>query len=120
MNISAILLICGLLIVAVLLLFVPTPRSWRKASIPVDHHPARPIFRDDDRYWSGGLLYNNPDDPDLFVSKRFGIGWTLNFGHPQSKLVIIGTLLFPLILTLLGVLLTGSLHPNGCHPSGCN
>ena len=31
-----------------------------------------------------GIFYSNPDDPALFVPKRFGIGYTLNFGNPWS------------------------------------
>ncbi|QPC45548.1 DUF1648 domain-containing protein [Mangrovibacillus cuniculi] len=37
---------------------------------------------DDDRYWKGGLIYFNSEDPSIFVEKRFGIGFTLNFAHP--------------------------------------
>lgn len=35
---------------------------------------------DDDRYWRGGVIYINRDDPAVFVPKRFGIGWTVNLG----------------------------------------
>jgi uncharacterized membrane protein len=38
--------------------------------------------RTPDKYWKLGLIYVNRDDPALFVEKRFGIGYTLNFGHP--------------------------------------
>jgi len=44
-----------------------------------------------DRFWKLGLFYSNGDDPALFVEKRFGIGYTINFGHPGAWLVI-GTL----------------------------
>jgi hypothetical protein len=37
-----------------------------------------------DSSWTWGLLYNNPDDPALFVPKRFGIGFTVNFGHSSA------------------------------------
>jgi Predicted membrane protein len=62
--------------------FYSQPRQYIKG------RPTSVVFRDDDRYWSGGILYNNPDDPDLFVPKRYGLGWTVNIGHPQGKLVI--------------------------------
>jgi uncharacterized membrane protein len=106
-----VLLIGGLLIAAVLVLFLPTQRSRSKADTPA-------IFRDDDRYWYGGVFYGNPDDPDLFVPKRSGLGWTMNFGHPQAKLVLIAMLLLPLVLLILTVLISGT-APIGCHPSGC-
>jgi len=44
-----------------------------------------------DRYWKLGLFYVNGEDPALMVEKRFGIGYTINFGHPGAWLVI-GTL----------------------------
>lgn len=46
------------------------------------------VARDDDRYWRGGLLYVNRDDPALLVPKRFGIGITLNVGNPRSWLLL--------------------------------
>ncbi|MCL6600082.1 MAG: DUF5808 domain-containing protein [Alicyclobacillus macrosporangiidus] len=53
----------------------------------------RVVHRDDDRFWKGGVLYFNRDDPALLVPKRFGIGWTLNFAHPGAWLLIIALLL---------------------------
>ncbi|MFI5609261.1 DUF1648 domain-containing protein [Amycolatopsis sp. NPDC051903] len=42
------------------------------------------VERDDDRFWKGGLVYVNRADRAVFVPKRFGIGWTLNFGNPVA------------------------------------
>lgn len=76
-------------------------------------------YRDDQRNWLGGLIYNNPDDPNLFVPKRFGLGWTVNFGHPQGKMLTIGLLLLIVVLVVAGPLLhPGSWGPTGYHPSG--
>lgn len=52
---------------------------------------------DDDRYWKGGLLYFNKEDPSLFVEKRFGIGWTMNFAKPINYII----LFVPILLILL-------------------
>jgi uncharacterized membrane protein len=38
--------------------------------------------RTPDKSWKLGLIYINRSDPALFVEKRFGLGYTLNFGHP--------------------------------------
>ena len=114
-----VLLIGGLLIVLVLILFLPTRASRRKADTPADRDLTSAIFRDEDRYWYGGFFYNNPDDPAVFVPKRYGLGWTVNFGNPRGKLLLIGTLLLPLGVALLGVLFPGLIQPHGCHPSGC-
>jgi uncharacterized membrane protein len=40
--------------------------------------------RTPDQYWKLGLFYINRNDPALFVESRFGIGYTLNFGHPGA------------------------------------
>ena len=112
------LLIWGLLIALILVLFWHPQRSQRKANTPADRQPTSAMFRDDDRYWSGGIFYSNPDDPALFVEKRYDLGWTLNFGHPQAKLVLIGLLFGTLVLSILPVLISGT-APIRCHPSGC-
>lgn len=44
--------------------------------------------RDEDKYWIAGLIYFNKEDPSLFVEKRFGIGWGLNYGKFEAYLVI--------------------------------
>ena len=38
--------------------------------------------------WKAGIFYSNRDDPALFVPKRFGIGYTLNFGNSWSWAVL--------------------------------
>ncbi|MGO2933934.1 DUF5808 domain-containing protein [Microbacterium sp.] len=43
---------------------------------------------DNDRYWHGGLLYLNPNDPAWFVSRRVGIGWAINFGNPAMVITL--------------------------------
>lgn len=52
------------------------------------------IAVDEDKYWKGGMFYMNKNDPSIMVEKRFGVGWTLNFAHPISWIV----LLVPLLL----------------------
>ena len=124
MNISwpAFLVICGALIVIVLVLVLPIPRLRRKASTFYDRPPTPDVFRDDDRYWYGGFLYNNPEDPAMFVPRRFGLGWSLNFGHPQAKWFLISILVVMLLMVVgvpLLVALLGGGHPIGCHTFGC-
>jgi uncharacterized membrane protein len=43
---------------------------------------------DEDSNWIGGLLYFNRNDPSIFVEKRFGVGWTINFSNPIGYLII--------------------------------
>ena len=114
------LLIWGLLLAIILVLFWHPKPSWTQTSTSTDRERTNTVFRDDDRYWYAGFFYYNPDDPALFVPKRFGFGWTVNFGHPQGKLVLIAMLLLLLVFgVLLPVLLSG-LAPMGCHSFGCS
>ncbi|HJV48108.1 MAG TPA: DUF5808 domain-containing protein [Geothrix sp.] len=50
---------------------------------------------DPDRLYRWGLFYVNPADPRIWVPKRFGIGWTLNFGHGLSWFFLSLMLLIP-------------------------
>ncbi|MGM0753871.1 MAG: DUF1648 domain-containing protein [Bacillota bacterium] len=67
----------------------------------IDEASGEMINADDDQYWKGGLIYFNPNDPSIFVEKRFGVGWTLNFARPLGYIILIGPLLVILIITLI-------------------
>lgn len=72
------------------------------APAPAPIHAPAPA--DDDRYWWGGLVYVNRDDPSFLVSKRFGVGWTVNFGHPLGWLfaaLVLGSIAVAVALPLL-------------------
>lgn len=43
--------------------------------------PAPKGDRTPDACWKWGLLYVNPADPSILIEKRFGVGYTLNFGN---------------------------------------
>lgn len=57
--------------------------------------------RPPDGAWNG-MFYSKKNDRALFVPKRFGIGYTLNFGNPWAW-VVVGVILAgvaaPVILT---------------------
>jgi uncharacterized membrane protein len=55
--------------------------------------PEHKIDRYDDNYWKFGLIYFNPQDPIIFLERRFGIGWTINFGNIKAVSILIGTLI---------------------------
>jgi uncharacterized membrane protein len=54
-----------------------------------------------DSRWIGGMFYFNREDTALFVEKRFGLGYTLNFGHPISWVVLGFIILVPLVSIFL-------------------
>jgi hypothetical protein len=47
-----------------------------------------------DKCWKWRIFYVNRDDPKIFVPKRYGIGYTLNFGNRWSwgvvALILVG------------------------------
>lgn len=58
--------------------------------------------RPPDEEWKGGVFYSNPRDRALLVPKRFGIGYTLNFGNPWAWALLALILMMaaaPLVLT---------------------
>lgn len=64
---------------------------------------------DDDRKWVWGIFYYNREDPSILIGRRFGVGWTFNFGNPRSWIVVglIATIVIALITSLLLHLLPG-------------
>ncbi|PKG22645.1 DUF1648 domain-containing protein [Niallia nealsonii] len=62
-----------------------------------DSHSNKVEGIDEDKYWIGGLFYFNRNDPSVFVEKRFGIGFTMNFANPIGYLILI----VPIILIIL-------------------
>ncbi|GAA1268552.1 DUF5808 domain-containing protein [Kitasatospora nipponensis] len=62
-----------------------------------------PLTRqDDDRHWRlGGLAYVNRRDPAFLVPKRFGVGWTVNYGSPYTLLLLAVLVGFAVAMPLL-------------------
>jgi uncharacterized membrane protein len=46
--------------------------------------PCGPAERTPDECWKGGVVYYNPNDPVVFVERRVGFGYTMNFANPWS------------------------------------
>jgi uncharacterized membrane protein len=55
-----------------------------------------------DSRWLLGRIYINRADPVLFVEKRMGVGYTLNFGNPVAWLVVVVAITFLSILLVMG------------------
>jgi uncharacterized membrane protein len=54
----------------------------------------------DNRYWVLGVFYVNRDDPSIFVERRFGIGYTINFGNPKAVAFFAGFIILILALAV--------------------
>jgi Family of unknown function (DUF5808) len=57
-----------------------------------------------DEFWRG-MFYVNPEDPALLVRKRYGVGYTVNFGNPRS-FAVVGFVVLMIALPLVFVALT--------------
>lgn len=56
-----------------------------------------------DAYWKWGVIYFNPSDAALFVEKRFGVGYTLNFGRPVAWVILVSLLAVPIAIAAIAV-----------------
>ncbi|MEC0264811.1 DUF5808 domain-containing protein [Paenibacillus anseongense] len=43
----------------------------------------------DRKHYKLGIFYYNPDNKSIFVPKRLGLGWTINFARPISWMIIL-------------------------------
>jgi uncharacterized membrane protein len=113
LPIVSIVLFLGLLALAIAAYFVGyrramVPRAEASGSAAPQHPTATAVDApDDDHYWKGGLVYVNRRDPALLVPKRFGVGWTINLGHPAG--VAIGVVILLIIAgSITLAIVTGS------------
>ena len=60
------------------------------------------VNRKDDKYWKMGAFYFNKNDPSMFVEKRFGIGYTLNFANPLAVIVMAGIVIVVIVGIIIG------------------
>lgn len=77
-------------------------RAGAESEMVPQEHPVGD--RTPDQCWRAGMFYVNPDDPAILVEKRFGIGYTLNFGHPAAWLLtalILAVVILPLLIGFL-------------------
>lgn len=49
-----------------------------------------------------GAFYINRDDPSIFVEKRFGIGYTINFGNPKAVALLVAFLAIIAFVAVIG------------------
>jgi uncharacterized membrane protein len=76
----------------VIILSIIFGQSGSRLRTETDEKLSDVINRDDDRYWKLGMFYVNRNDPSLFVEKRFGIGYTVNFARPGAWVFIVAVI----------------------------
>lgn len=61
----------------------------------------------DNRHWVLGTFYVNRDDPSIFVERRFGFGYTINFGNWKAVALLAGFLVVLLGLAAAAIVKNG-------------
>ena len=86
------------------------PRRSGSAAQPRRRHPERPSpppapapigDRTPDECWKWGQIYYNPADPSIWIEKRAGVGYTVNFARPTAWVLVALITLGPLVVILL-------------------
>ncbi len=57
----------------------------------------------DNAHWLLGLFYVNKDDPSIMVEKRFGFGYSFNYGNRNAVLITVTFLTLFLVLMVVGL-----------------
>ena len=74
---TAIVVVCVLAVTAIVFYKTIVTREWR------DRAPGE---RDS---WRFGVFYYNKRDARLFLPKRSGLGWTINFAQPLAVVIFV-------------------------------
>jgi len=82
------------------LLSITTGQGGSRIKLPTKIDAAV-IDYDDDQYWKLGLFYFNKNDPTVFIEKRFGVGWSVNWARPLAWGFLIGILVISIGLPIL-------------------
>ncbi len=56
----------------------------------------------DNSRWVLGMFYVDRDDPSIFVERRFGLGYTINFGNPKAVVFLAGFIGLVLVISFIG------------------
>lgn len=93
----------GLMLTVIAIALITLVRIRREAYVIAAEslvHVAEPPVGDHtpDRCWKLGVLYFNREDPALFVEKRFGLGYTVNFGNVWSWVLLGVLIVLPLVI----------------------
>lgn len=105
MDISIFLLMIIGVIASPLFIYAKAHKSVRQIKVANGWDAGayhRGIHEDD--FWKYGIFYHNPHDSARMVSKRMGIGSTMNLAHPSQKRLFIVTNVM-IVLLLLGLVL---------------
>lgn len=91
-----------IIIIALTTLYAITSPFWsgqgeKRLEHSADGSKVRPVNEDK---WLLGMIYFDRKDTNLFVEKRLGGGWGLNFGHPVSWLIGLGIIVLFVVVRI--------------------
>ncbi|HIW32017.1 MAG TPA: DUF1648 domain-containing protein [Candidatus Paenibacillus intestinavium] len=92
--------VIGVIIVGSIVLSIKTGQGGSRIKLKGSNAQSKVAVADQDQFWKAGVFYWNRNDPAIFVEKRFGVGWTMNFARPLSWFIIIGIFAIVLIPTI--------------------
>jgi uncharacterized membrane protein len=81
-------------------------RVYGQGGALVEHGSAEAPLTDglaDNAHWIWGLFFVDRDDPSILVEKRFGFGYTFNYGNPTAILIVAGFVLLSFALLVVGL-----------------
>ncbi len=81
------ILITTIIIIGSMVLAFTTGQGGSRIGRPSTGSNTPPI--NDDSHWKLGGIYYNPQDPSIWIEKRMGIGWTVNFARPMAWLFLL-------------------------------
>lgn len=92
--------VVGIMVIGAVILSITTGQGGSRVKIAVDKN-GEVMNRDDDEFWKLGVFYFNPNDPSIWVEKRFGSGWTTNFARPTAWIFLIVIIIIPILIAFL-------------------
>lgn len=94
------IIISSAMVIGAIILALTTGQGGSRLSLS-DELDDKVINRDDDRYWKLGQFYFNKEDPSMFIEKRFGIGWTMNFARPLGWVFLLSVIALPFLIVFI-------------------
>lgn len=84
------MIIAIIILIGTIVLSLITGQGGSRLKTKSNEQKSTVAIADNDEYWKAGIFYWNPKDPSIFIEKRFGIGWSMNFANPISWLILVG------------------------------
>ncbi|MFC5465518.1 DUF1648 domain-containing protein [Lederbergia graminis] len=93
------LVVSAVIVIAAIIISIVTGQGGSRVKT-VTGKDGEIINRDEDKYWKLGIFYMNASDPSVWVEKRFGSGWTINFARPIAWVFIVIVILIPILISI--------------------